>query len=96
MEAAGGKVGQRQLQQFLDDAYVCIREATDSKAGTTLTGAVVIPGHGDAAHAGPEGSGQWQWLVFNIGDSRTYLLNDGALIRLTRDHSQVGTDDPNE
>ncbi|MGO1192985.1 MAG: PP2C family protein-serine/threonine phosphatase, partial [Nesterenkonia sp.] len=41
------------------------------------------------AHAGPEGSGQWQWLVFNIGDSRTYLLNDGALIRLTRDHSQV-------
>ncbi|MGO1523250.1 MAG: PP2C family protein-serine/threonine phosphatase [Nesterenkonia sp.] len=88
-EAAGGKVGQRQLQQFLDDADVRIREATDSKAGTTLTGAVVIPGHGDAAHAGPEGSGQWQWLVFNIGDSRTYLLNDGALIRLTRDHSQV-------
>ncbi|MGO1192984.1 MAG: protein phosphatase 2C domain-containing protein, partial [Nesterenkonia sp.] len=43
-EAAGGKVGQRQLQQFLDDADVRIREATDSKAGTTLTGAVVIPG----------------------------------------------------
>lgn len=85
-EAAGGKVGQGEIQQFLDDADVRIREATDSRAGTTLTGAVVIPDTGDTAS---QGSGQWQWLVFNIGDSRTYLLNDGALIRLTRDHSQV-------
>lgn len=88
-EAAGGKVGQGEIQQFLDDADARIRAATDSKAGTTLTGAVVVPGHGGTADADAGGTGQWQWLVFNIGDSRTYLLNDGALIRLTRDHSQV-------
>ena len=85
-EAAGGQVGQAEIQQFLDDADARIRAATDSKAGTTLTGAVVVAA--DEASAA-EGPGQWQWLVFNIGDSRTYLLNDGALIRLTRDHSQV-------
>ncbi|WP_044494019.1 PP2C family protein-serine/threonine phosphatase [Nesterenkonia massiliensis] len=82
-EAAGGQVTEREIQHYLDDADRRIREATDSKAGTTLSGAVVIP-----APTG-EGQGQWQWLVFNIGDSRTYLLHDGALIRLTRDHSQV-------
>lgn len=82
-EAAGGQVTERDIQHYLDDADRRIREATDSKAGTTLSGAVVIP-----APSG-EGQGQWQWLVFNIGDSRTYLLHDGALIRLTRDHSQV-------
>lgn len=85
-EAAGGKVGQAEVQQFLDEADVRIRAATDSKAGTTLTGAVVLPADESTAN---EGAAQWQWLVFNIGDSRTYLLNDGALIRLTRDHSQV-------
>lgn len=86
-EAHGGNVGQQQIQQFLDDADSRIREATDSKAGTTLTGAVVI--EADNPHTGEDINGQWQWLVFNIGDSRTYLLNDGALIRLTKDHSQV-------
>lgn len=84
-EAAGGAVGQAEIQQFLYDADARIREATDSKAGTTLTGAAVVPAGSTAAGD----TGQWQWLIFNIGDSRTYLLNDGALIRLTRDHSQV-------
>lgn len=86
-EAHGGNVGKEQIQQFLEDADSRIREATDSKAGTTLTGAVVI--EADDQHTGEDTNGQWQWLVFNIGDSRTYLLNDGALIRLTKDHSQV-------
>lgn len=86
-EAAGGHVDQAQVQKFLDDADSRIRAATDSKAGTTLTGAAVIGA--DERTADSEGAPQWQWLVFNIGDSRTYLLNDGALIRLTRDHSQV-------
>ncbi|GFZ77306.1 protein phosphatase 2C domain-containing protein [Nesterenkonia alkaliphila] len=86
-ESHAGKVGEQDLQRFLDDADARIREATNSKAGTTLTGAAVV----EAAdhHTGEDHRGQWQWLVFNIGDSRTYLLNDGALIRLTRDHSQV-------
>lgn len=86
-ETHEGQVGQREIQQFLDDADSRIRKATDSKAGTTLTGTVVV--EADDKDAGEQASGQWQWLVFNIGDSRTYLLHDGALIRLTRDHSQV-------
>ncbi|WP_022871798.1 PP2C family protein-serine/threonine phosphatase [Nesterenkonia alba] len=77
-ERAQGRVTEADIQHFLDDADARIRQATDSKAGTTLSGAVVV-----------ETENQWQWLVFNIGDSRTYLLHDGAFIRLTRDHSQV-------
>lgn len=29
------------------------------------------------------------WLTLNVGDSRTYLLRDGVLTPLTRDHSHV-------
>lgn len=86
-ESYAGQVGEREIGQFLDDADQRIRSATDSKAGTTLTGAVVVEAEDNAT--GEDTQGQWQWLVFNIGDSRTYLLSDGALIRLTRDHSQV-------
>lgn len=86
-ESHEGEVGASEIQQFLDDADSRIRRATDSKAGTTLSGAAVV----EAADkdTGEQTEGQWQWLVFNIGDSRTYLLHDGALIRLTHDHSQV-------
>lgn len=86
-EAHSGRVGEPELEKFLDDADQRIRDATDSKAGTTLSGAVVVEATDDPT--GEDTNGQWQWLVFNVGDSRTYLLNDGALIRLTRDHSQV-------
>lgn len=47
-----------------------------AEPGTTLTGVLVL----DAPH-GPHG------LVFNIGDSRTYLVADGELRQLTHDHS---------
>lgn len=46
--------------------------------GTTLTGALALQGE-----AGP------QWLVFNVGDSRTYLVGDGIARPLTKDHSAV-------
>lgn len=77
-DAAPGPISQVDLQAFLDDADERIREATGAKAGTTLTGAVLV-----------EAQDQLQWLVFNIGDSRTYLHQDGTLRQLTRDHSQV-------
>ena len=44
--------------------------------GTTLTGALALDP--------PDGP---HWLVFNIGDSRTCLVADGEIRRLTRDHS---------
>jgi protein phosphatase len=47
-------------------------------AGTTVTGVVVASGA-----AGPE------WLVVNLGDSRTYLQAEGRLERITVDHSEV-------
>lgn len=47
-------------------------------AGTTLTGVVV-------ADVGGEG----YWLVFNVGDSRTYLYSRGALEQVSVDHSVV-------
>lgn len=77
-DAAQGLISRYELQQFIDRAEVRIREVTDSKAGTTLTGAALI-----------EADGELQWLIFNIGDSRTYMFEEGQLVRLTRDHSQV-------
>lgn len=47
-----------------------------SAPGTTLTGAVVTM-HQDRPH----------WLVFNAGDSRTYLAAGGRLQALTTDHA---------
>lgn len=53
-------------------------EATDDGTGTTLTG-VYLDTSGDAPH----------WVTLNIGDSRVYLVRDGAIIQITTDHSVV-------
>ena len=46
--------------------------------GTTVTGiALTVQGNGV------------YWTVFNVGDSRVYLFEDGELSRLTVDHSVV-------
>jgi protein phosphatase len=47
-------------------------------AGTTLTGAVVVVQDDEP-----------YWLVLNVGDSRTYLLTDGAMEQVSVDHSEV-------
>jgi protein phosphatase len=48
--------------------------------GTTVTGVVVLPGSADR---------EPMLAMFNVGDSRTYLLRSGVLRRATIDHSYV-------
>jgi protein phosphatase len=66
------------LQQYLVKADDSIREATGARAGTTLTGAVIV-----------EQMGVPYWLVMNIGDSRTYRLSQGRFEQISVDHSEV-------
>lgn len=66
------------LQQYLEKADNSIREATGARAGTTLSGAVLV-----------EQMGMPYWLVMNIGDSRTYRLTQGTFVRISVDHSEV-------
>jgi protein phosphatase len=66
------------LQQYLYRANESIREATDSRAGTTLSGVVLV-----------EQDGLPYWLVLNIGDSRTYRYSHGELAQVSVDHSEV-------
>ena len=66
------------VQQYLAIADDSIRAATGSRAGTTLTGVVVV-----------EQMGIPYRLVMNIGDSRTYRLSQGRLAQVSVDHSEV-------
>jgi serine/threonine protein phosphatase PrpC len=66
------------LQRYLLRADQSIREVTGARAGTTLTGAVVV-----------EQMGMPYWLVMNIGDSRTYRLSQGNFAQVSVDHSEV-------
>lgn len=67
-----------ELEALVIEADSRIREATGGRAGTTLTGAVLVR----------EGESPY-WLVFNVGDSRTYRLVHGVLEQITVDHSEV-------
>ncbi|MDD7836548.1 MULTISPECIES: PP2C family protein-serine/threonine phosphatase [Paenarthrobacter] len=66
------------LQACLLKADAAIREATGARAGTTLSGVVVV-----------EQMGLPYWLVMNIGDSRTYRLSQGEFAQISVDHSEV-------
>ncbi|PYH00347.1 PP2C family protein-serine/threonine phosphatase [Arthrobacter stackebrandtii] len=66
------------LQAALRQADARIRELTDAQAGTTVTGVVLVEER-DVPY----------WLVFNVGDSRTYRLSQGALEQISVDHSEV-------
>ncbi|WP_269822439.1 PP2C family protein-serine/threonine phosphatase [Dictyobacter vulcani] len=52
-----------------------INQKDKSDMGSTLTGFMIV---GDHAY------------IFNVGDSRTYMLRDEKLYQLTNDHSLVG------
>ncbi|MGA8789732.1 MAG: protein phosphatase 2C domain-containing protein [Paenarthrobacter sp.] len=66
------------LQACLLRADAAIRNATGARAGTTLSGVVVV-----------EQMGLPYWLVMNIGDSRTYRLSQGEFTQVSVDHSEV-------
>lgn len=52
--------------------------AGDRRAGTTVSGVAVA-----------ESDGRAYWLIFNLGDSRTYRLSGGELEQISVDHSVV-------
>lgn len=56
-----------------------LADAIPGGAGSTLTGLVAVTNT----------TGSLQWLVFNLGDSRTYRWWDAHLQQLTHDHSEV-------
>jgi serine/threonine protein phosphatase PrpC len=71
-----------QLRELVQQANTTIYTAslddsTQRGMGTTLTALVMIPGITDRV------------LVANVGDSRTYVLRDGVVSRITTDHSYV-------
>ena len=60
------------------EAVAAIPSQAANPPGATIAGAVLA----DL----PEGR---TWIVFNVGDSRVYLLRDDLLSQLSHDHSQV-------
>ncbi|MDQ0279400.1 protein phosphatase [Arthrobacter silviterrae] len=66
------------LQQALRQADARIREISNARAGTTVTGVTLV-----------EERGVPYWLVFNVGDSRTYRLSQGTFAQVSVDHSEV-------
>ncbi|GAB3604209.1 PP2C family protein-serine/threonine phosphatase [Microbacterium aureliae] len=77
----GGEVTPDEIEKALSRAVQDIAdhpEATDDGTGTTLTGVYL-----DLAAEEPH------WVTLNIGDSRVYLVRDGAIVQITTDHSVV-------
>lgn len=66
------------LEDLLRTADEHIRSETGGRAGTTLSGVVLV-----------EESGRPYWLFFNVGDSRTYRLSQGRFGQISVDHSEV-------
>lgn len=67
-----------ELQELLVHSDEQIRADTGGRAGTTLSGTVLV-----------QEAGVPYWLVFNVGDSRTYRFSRGGLEQITIDHSEV-------
>ena len=79
--AESGSVTPKSIEKALAKAVKDIAghpETTDDGTGTTLTGVYLDTG-GHVPH----------WVTLNIGDSRVYLLRDGAIAQITTDHSVV-------
>ena len=69
----------RRLRSVLWEADRAIQAQCGTRAGTTVTGAWLVCI-----------AGQWLWLVFNVGDSRTYELTGPGVGRPTDPDLQAG------
>jgi len=84
----GGDDPQQALVEALQAAHEQVRQYSFAHPelrgmGTTCTAAAIVRG----AHGGAE----YDALYYvHIGDTRLYLIRDGQITRLTRDHSYVG------
>lgn len=76
--ALSGVIDAAGLSVALRQADAQIRERTAARAGTTLAGVALV-----------EEADSPYWLVFNVGDSRTYRLSQGNFARVSVDHSEV-------
>ena len=66
------------LQRAIEEANTTIcqhNQREKSDMGCTLTGSMIVGEHA---------------YIFNVGDSRTYIVRDGKPYQLTNDHSLVG------
>jgi len=65
------------------EAIVAIPSHAAYLPGATIAGVVL------AWLEDEQGTTRPTWIIFNIGDARVYLLRDGMLSQVTRDHSRV-------
>jgi PPM family protein phosphatase len=88
----GGDDPRAALVEALQAAHDQIREYSFSHPelrgmGTTCTAAAIVRRTHDSAHGAPN----YDALYYvHVGDTRLYLIRDGRITRVTRDHSYVG------
>jgi PPM family protein phosphatase len=88
----GGDDPQAALVEALQSAHEQIRRYSFAHPalrgmGTTCTAAAIVRG----ADGGVNGSKNYDALYYvHVGDTRLYLIRDGQITRVTRDHSYVG------
>jgi serine/threonine protein phosphatase PrpC len=92
----GGDDPQEALVEALQAAHEQIRQYSFAHPelrgmGTTCTAAAIVRGTLGVAGGGENGGKNDYALYYvHVGDTRLYLIRDGQITRVTRDHSYVG------
>jgi len=67
-----------------------LAEEGPALSGTTVTGvALVATGSGKGDDSARDRHGLYEWMVFNVGDSRVYVWDGDDLTQISVDHSAV-------